>query len=60
MTTPVYAAGASPTSKIHTRSPLEGVIIAQDDDLGIRRALSMARNIQFMKYRVEFHLEAAE
>jgi restriction system protein len=37
---------------------VEGVIIAQDDDLRIRRALSIARNIRFMKYRVEFHLEA--
>lgn len=36
---------------------VEGVIIAQEDDLKIRRALSMARNIRFMKYRVEFHLE---
>jgi restriction system protein len=36
---------------------VEGVIIAQEDDLRIRRALSMARNIRFMKYRVEFHLE---
>lgn len=37
---------------------VEGVIIAQEDDLRIRRALSMARNIRFMKYRVEFHLES--
>lgn len=37
---------------------VEGVIIAQEDDLRIRRALSMAQNIQFMKYRVEFHLES--
>ncbi len=36
---------------------VEGVIIAREDDLRIRRALSMARNIRFMKYRVEFHLE---
>ncbi|NSX37184.1 DUF91 domain-containing protein [Pseudarthrobacter oxydans] len=36
---------------------VEGVIIAQEDDLRIRRALSMTRNIRFMKYRVEFHLE---
>ena len=35
-----------------------GVIIAQEDDLRIRRALSMAQNIRFMKYRVEFHLES--
>ena len=37
---------------------VEGVIIALEDDLRIRRALSIARNIRFMKYRVEFHLEA--
>lgn len=37
---------------------VEGVIIAQEDDLRIRRALSMTRNIRFMKYRVEFHLES--
>jgi restriction system protein len=39
---------------------VEGVIIAQEDDLRIRRALSMARNIRFMKYRIEFHLEESE
>lgn len=38
---------------------VEGVIIAQEDDLRIRRALSMTRNIRFMKYRVEFHLDEA-
>jgi restriction system protein len=38
---------------------VEGVIIAQEDDQKIRRALSVARNIRFMKYRVEFHLEPA-
>ncbi|MFD0047013.1 endonuclease NucS domain-containing protein [Pseudarthrobacter scleromae] len=38
---------------------VEGVIIAQEDDNRIRRALSMTRNIRFMKYRVEFHLEPA-
>lgn len=37
---------------------VEGVIIAQEDDLRIRRALSISRNIRFMRYRVEFHLEA--
>ncbi|MDQ0635085.1 restriction system protein [Arthrobacter pascens] len=36
---------------------VEGVIIARGDDLRIRRALTMTRNIRFMKYRVEFHLE---
>jgi restriction system protein len=39
---------------------VEGVIIAQQDDLRIKRALSMTRNIRFMKYRVEFHLDEAE
>lgn len=38
---------------------VEGVIIAQDDDPRIRRALSVASNIRFMRYRVEFHLEEA-
>jgi restriction system protein len=37
---------------------VEGVIIAQEDDLRIRRTLFKARNIRFMKYRVEFHLES--
>lgn len=36
---------------------VEGVIIAQEDDVKIRRALSVTRNIRFMRYRVEFHLE---
>jgi restriction system protein len=39
---------------------VEGVIIAQEDDRRIQRALSMTRNIRFMKYRVEFHLDEAE
>jgi restriction system protein len=37
---------------------VEGLIIAQEDDQKIRRALSVAQNIRFMRYRVEFHLEA--
>ncbi len=37
---------------------VEGVITAQEDDLRIRRALLIARNIRLMKYRVEFHLES--
>ena len=37
---------------------LEGVIIAQDDDVRIRRALFIARDIRLMKYRFEFHPEA--
>ncbi|MDO5863448.1 MULTISPECIES: endonuclease NucS domain-containing protein [Paenarthrobacter] len=36
---------------------VEGLIIALDDDKKIRRALSVASNIRFMRYRVEFHLE---
>lgn len=36
---------------------VEGVIIAREEDIRIRRALSVAQNIRFMKYRVEFHLE---
>lgn len=36
---------------------VEGVIIAQDDDVRIRRALLVAPRIRFMRYRVEFHLE---
>lgn len=39
---------------------VEGVIIAQEDDRRIQRALSMTRNIRFMKYRVEFHLEPVQ
>ncbi len=38
---------------------VEGVIIAQEDDPRIRRALAVAPNIRFMKYRVEFHLDEA-
>lgn len=37
---------------------VEGVIVAREDDLRIQRALSMTRNIRFMKYRVEIHLES--
>lgn len=36
---------------------VEGIIIGREDDARIRRALSVANNIRFMKYRVEFHLE---
>lgn len=36
---------------------VEGIIIGREDDPRIRRALSVAQNIRFMKYRVEFHLE---
>ncbi|MGO4583985.1 endonuclease NucS domain-containing protein [Arthrobacter sp. 2RAF6] len=37
---------------------VEGLIIAQEDDKKIRRALSIAQNIRFMRCRVEFHLES--
>lgn len=37
---------------------VEGVIIARTDDLRIKRALTVTKNIRFMKYRVEFHLES--
>lgn len=36
---------------------VEGLIIALEDDKKIRRALSVATKIRFMRYRVEFHLE---
>jgi restriction system protein len=35
---------------------VQGLIIAQDDDRRIRRALSMVLNIQFYKYQVSFKL----
>lgn len=37
---------------------VEGIIIALEDDVRIRRALSVAQSIRFMRYRVEFHLES--
>jgi restriction system protein len=36
---------------------VKGVIIALEDDLRIRRALRVASNIEFMRYRVTFSLE---
>lgn len=36
---------------------VEGVIIAQEDNTKIRYALSVATNIRFLRYRVEFHLD---
>lgn len=36
---------------------VEGLIIALEDDKKIRRALLVAPNVRFMRYRVEFHLE---
>jgi restriction system protein len=36
---------------------VRGVIIAFEDDIKIRRALSVANNIDFYTYRVQFKLE---
>lgn len=36
---------------------VEGVMIAQDDNKKIRRPLSVAQSIRFMRYRGESHLE---
>ena len=38
---------------------VRGIIIAQEDDLKIRRALSVARNISFYRYQVTFSLSKA-
>lgn len=35
---------------------VHGIIIALDDDLRIRRALSVTNNIEFYQYRIDFHL----
>jgi restriction system protein len=35
---------------------VKGVIIALDDDIKIRRALAVARNIEFYRYKVNFKL----
>lgn len=35
---------------------VRGLIIALDDDKKIRRALSVASNIEFRRYRVNFEL----
>ncbi len=35
---------------------VKGVIIAQEDDLRIRRALSVAPNVSFCRYQVDFKL----
>ncbi len=35
---------------------VKGVIIALEDDIRIRRALSVAKNIEFYKYQVSFKL----
>ena len=41
-----------------SREPLEvkGIIIGSEDDLKIRRALSVTTNIEFYKYKVNFKL----
>lgn len=41
---------AEPGQEVH------GVIIAQDDDIKIRRALAVTKNIHFLKYEVSFRL----
>ena len=38
---------------------VRGIIIALDDDQGIRRALSVTNNIEFYRYKVDFHLHKA-
>ena len=35
---------------------VKGVIIALEDDLKIKRALSVTRNIEFYRYQVSFKL----
>jgi len=35
---------------------VRGIIIALDDDLRLRRALSVANNIEFFNYQVSFSL----
>ena len=35
---------------------VKGVIIGHDDDIRIHRALSVANNIEFYKYKVNFKL----
>jgi restriction system protein len=37
---------------------VEGAIIAPDDDLGLRRALSLVPNVAFYRYEVNFRLTA--
>jgi len=36
---------------------VEGAIIALEDDLKLRRALSVTSNIKFYKYKIKFQLE---
>jgi restriction system protein len=35
---------------------VKGIIIAQEDDTRIKRALSVTKNIEFFKYQVNFKL----
>jgi len=35
---------------------VKGAIIAQEDDIRIRRALLVAKNIQFFRYQISFKL----
>jgi len=36
---------------------VKGVIVAFEDDIRIRRALSVAQNIEFYTYKISFKLE---
>jgi len=36
---------------------VRGIIIAFEDDIKIQRALSVARNIDFYTYKIDFQLE---
>jgi restriction system protein len=38
---------------------VKGLIIALDDDLSIRRALSINNSIEFLRYRIRFDLVAS-
>lgn len=38
---------------------VKGIVIALDDDIRLKRALSVAKNIEFYKYTVSFKLEKA-
>ena len=39
---------------------VKGAIVALEDDLRLRRALSVANNIEFFKYKVDFELSKVE
>jgi restriction system protein len=38
---------------------VKGIIIALEDDIRIRRALSVAKNIEFYRYEITFKLSKA-